>query len=72
MKTPDSLSRAQGPHLHSDLTAVFSCSQIVLVSNSGSLTQHAFYFSCHVFQGEALVMSSKGRTHGLCSPLDLV
>ena len=31
-----------------------------------------FYFSCHVFQGEALVMSSKGRTHGLCSPLDLV
>lgn len=49
MKTPDSLSRAQGPHLHSDLTAVFSCSQIVLVSNSGSLTQHAFYFSCHVY-----------------------
>lgn len=49
MKTPDTLSHAQGLHLHSDLTAVFSCSQIVLVINNGSLTQHAFYFSCHVY-----------------------
>lgn len=43
MKTPDTLSHAQGLHLHSDLT-VFSCSQIVLVINNGSLTQHAFLF----------------------------
>ena len=49
MKTPDTLSHAQGLHLHSDLTAVFSYSQIVLVINNGSLTQRAFYFSCHVY-----------------------
>ena len=46
MKTPDSISHAQGPHLHSDCILPLS---FPVVRSYWSLTLQAFYFSHHVY-----------------------